>query len=650
MAKRISGPGQILRRSVYLLALAGLVGASCITAAASGNSGKGRVVTFAEEAATPPNYISPMMNAEQESNANLYQFSNQLYLPLYWFGQHGQPVLNKGLSVGKPPVFSDNDSEVTVTLKHWIWSDGQPITSRDIIFWMNLLSAVSDPNAPSIGSSTAPGPGWFSAVPGGFPQNVVSYKATGTYSIDFKLNASYNPTWFLYNELSQVYPLPQQTWDKLSSSGAVGDYDLSAETRTAQPGTSPTSYLPATAGTGSSGALGVAAFVNAQAESLSTYDTNPLWKVVDGPFKLVQFTSEGYVKMVPNPSYSGSPKPTISAFEEEPYTTDTAEFDALRAGELSIGYIPPQDMSQRGSLEKSKGYKFSPWYEFQTWYGAYNFTNPKTGPMLSQLYFRQSVQSLLNQTQDIKDFDAGIGTVNNGPVPTYPPNNPDESKLEAKGKVYPYSPSRAVSLLKSHGWKVEPGGTSYCAKPGRGKGECGAGVKAHQAANLNMLYVSGSTEETEQMEALQSALRQHAGIDLSLKQAPFSQVIGTMDDNCTYKTPCTDWDLANWNFGWSYSPDYFPTGESIFACGAASNGGDYCNSTNDHNIALTNTASSKTAEHKDLVAYQDFLAKNLPVFWLPNIPFQFTMYKSDLKGVVPQDVFDIVYPQLYRYK
>jgi peptide/nickel transport system substrate-binding protein len=125
--------------------------------------------------------------------------------------------------------------------------------------------------------------------------------------------------------------LPQQSWDLLSSSGTVGNYDASAETRSPVPNTSPVQHVPTNPGTASTGALGVAQFLNTQSQDLSTYATNPLWQVVNGPFKLSQFTTGGFVNMVPNKNYSGSPKPTISAFEELPYTSDTAEFDQLRS-------------------------------------------------------------------------------------------------------------------------------------------------------------------------------------------------------------------------------------------------------------------------------------------------------------------------------
>ena len=607
----------------------------------------GGIVTFAEGAGTPPTYISPLMSAQHESNANLYQFSNFMYLPLYWFGGAGQPVLNKALSVALPPVFSNNDQVATITLKHWVWSNGQPITARDVIMWMNLLSAVTDPNAPAVGSSSNPGPGWFASVPGGFPENVVSYTQTGTYSMKFTFNASYNPTWVLFNELSQVYPLPQAAWDQLSSGGAQGNYDTSAEARTTISGTTPASYIPVNPGTATSGALGVAAYINNRASNISTYATSPFWKTIDGPFTLSRFTTDGFAKFVPNKAYSGSPKPKLAAFELLPFTSNAAEFNALRSGSVTIGYLPPEDYGQRTSIEKQQHYTLNPWYLFGFNYMGLNFTSPTVGPVFRQLYFRQAMQDLLNQKQYIKQFNVGIGNPTNGPVPTYPPGNPDESALEAHGQVYPYNPTKAVSLLKSHGWTVAPGGISSCTTPGTGAGECGSGITAGQQANFTMILATGSQVATNEMSAFQSTLKSKAGIGMTVTQEPFAQVIGTMDNGCTYTTPCSNWDMANWIGGWSYDPDFFPTGEEIFQTGAGSNVGDYSNPTNDANILATTTAPNASAEHAALVKYQNFLAINLPGLYQPAVPQQFTMFKSNLKGFLPQDVYDILYPQDY---
>jgi peptide/nickel transport system substrate-binding protein len=637
-------------RPITLFIATGLLLSACGAATSPSAPHSGGTVTFAEGPGLTPNYILPLESGSYFGINNGAQFSQMMYLPLYWFGDKGEPVLNETLSVARPPVFSDNNTVATIDLKHWRWSDGAPITARDVIFWLNLLSAVTDPAAPTIGSSSAPGPGWGAEVPGGFPTNVVSYAQTGTYSLVLHLNASYNPTWYTYNELSQIYPMPQQSWDRLSASGPVGNYDASAQPRTlatASDGLPANSYVPSNPGSATGGALGVAQFLNLQSQDLGTYQTNPLWQVVDGPFKLSQFSNSGFVKLVPNRAYSGSPKPVISAFEELPFTSDTAEFDALHSGQLTIGYLPIEDLSQRSALEK-QGYSYNTWFDSEDFFLNFNFTNPTTGPILDQLYFRQAFQSLINQPQYIKDFMGGIGTINNGPVPSYPPNNPNESPLEAHGQVYPYDPARAVSLLKAHGWAVRPGGVSYCASPGSASDECGPGVKQGAKAAFSVLYPSGSIETSNEMEAMASTMASHAGIQLRLEQQTESTLIGSLFNGCTPSTPCSSWSIGTYE-GWTYSPDYLPTGGELFATGSGSNAGDYSNPVNDANIEATHTAPTAKAEYAALFKYEDFLARQLPVAWMPNGPQQLTMYRSTLHGLVPQGVFVELYPQLYYF-
>jgi peptide/nickel transport system substrate-binding protein len=348
---------------------------------------------------------------------------------------------------------------------------------------------------------------------------------------------------------------------------------------------------------------------------------------------------------VPNAKYSGPDKPKVSVFEEIPFTSDTAEFNELRAGDLTIGYVPTQDLGQKGYME-SHGYKFAPWNQFGIVYFAYNFTDPTTGPIFKQLYFRQAFQSLVNQPEYLKKFLGGYGTITNGPVPTYPTGNADLTKLESSGQVYPYDPSKAVALLKDHGWTVKAGGTTTCTKPGTGTGECGAGIAAGAALSFRLLYASGSVPLTDEMEALKSTEAQEAGIQIALSTAPFGQVIATtFGGGCSSTSPCSGWDLGNWGGGWVYSPDYFPTGEELFETGASSNPGYYSSPEANKLIATTNTDATVSGEIKALDTYENYLAKQLPVVWMPSMPYQLTMYKKSLKGLVPQGVFDEIYPE-----
>lgn len=622
--------------------------AGCASAAPPGAVQARKVVTWAEGAGAPPTYIFPLESGAEESQQNSYWFSNQFFLPLYWYGIGTKPTINYGLSLAYPPLFSNDNTRVTIRLKHWRWSTGAPVTARDVIFWLNLLSAVTDPRAPVIGSSSAPGPGWGTFVPGAIPENIVSYKADGEYSVVLSLNGSYNPTWYTYNELSQIIPLPVASWDKLTASGVVGNYDLSAGRRVAVPGTTPAQYITTDPGTSTSGALGVAQFLNLQSQDLGTYSTNPLWQVVDGPFRLAQFTTSGFVKMVPNRDYSGSPKPKIAAFEEEPFTSDTAEYTALRSGSLTVGYVPPADIGTIPSLEHSKGLAIAPWQEFGIQYMAYNFTNPTVGPLFRQLYFRQAFQSLVNQRQFVKVFDHGYGTVENGIAPTYPPHNQFESPLLAKGQLYPYDPKKAVSLLRSHGWQVEPGGQSFCAKAGTGSDQCGAGVRGGQRLSFQLLIASGNTAAANEMTALQSTLSSTAGVQIAIKQEAFSQVIATAFGGCTVATPCSTWQLGDWLGGWSFAPDFLPTGGELFATSSGSNVGDYSNAINDRNIVATHTAPTTASELTSLYTYENYLSGQLPVALFPQTPFSITAYRSGLRGAqAAQDVYGVLAPQFY---
>ena len=83
------------------LALAGLGTMAAVLLSACGGSiftattaAKHKVVvTWAEPVGSTPDYIFPMEDPALESNANLYQLDNQLYLPLYWFGDDRQPCI-----------------------------------------------------------------------------------------------------------------------------------------------------------------------------------------------------------------------------------------------------------------------------------------------------------------------------------------------------------------------------------------------------------------------------------------------------------------------------------------------------------------------------------------------------------------------------
>ena len=130
----------------------------------SGSRVSGGTVYFTEGSDATPNYIFPMYSPQVCSTTNFNQLMAMLYRPLYWYGNDYRPTVDYNYSVGQSPRFSDGDRTVTITLNPYKWSDGETVTSRDLVFWMNVLKAD-------------PATEWCGYVPGYFPDNVVSYTA-----------------------------------------------------------------------------------------------------------------------------------------------------------------------------------------------------------------------------------------------------------------------------------------------------------------------------------------------------------------------------------------------------------------------------------------------------------------------------------------
>jgi peptide/nickel transport system substrate-binding protein len=594
------------------LAIAGaasIVLAACSPGRAPAAAGRGIPVQggtayFAEQPLAPPTYIFPLVSGEYFTTANTSDLQTLLYLPLYWYGDKGNPSIDYPLSIGDPPVYSDGNRVVTITLKHYVWSDGETVSARDVGFWINLLKANKAD--------------WANYVPGGFPDNVVSWTALGPATIRLRLNGSYNPFWFTYNELSQITPLPI-AWDRTA---------LSA--RAPSPGAA---NLPDTT---TAGARAVYSFLNGQATKVASYASSPLWSVVDGPWKLAGLTSEGMVTFVPNRGFSGPDKPRLAKFVELPFTSAEAEFSVLRAGpsaggpgssaqQISVGYVPDNDLPQQPSLT-AQGYQLVRDYPFGFDYFEPNFNNPKVGPILRQLYFRQAFQHLVDQTGWIHAYYDGLGVPTYSPVPASPANPYADSR--ASVNPYPFSVPAARSLLAAHGWKIVPGGVTTCARPGSAANECGAGVKAGQPLEFTLMYPSGLPYTDNSMADLQSVARQ-VGIEISLDQVTQSTIASTIEP-CSPSSPACSWEIGQYGTAWLFEPDHYPTGDEIFQTGALGNVNNYSDPAIDNLITATTTTTASGARAA-LNAYADQVRLQLPDFWQPS-PGTLITVQSNLHG------------------
>lgn len=615
---------------------AGLVMAACATTTPSaatkiptgGTKVTGGVVTFAEPPSATPNWIFPFETAQYDTVNNVSQFQYMMYRPLYMFGspQSTSPTLDTDLSLADVPSYNSSDTSATISMKNYMWSNGEPVNATDVLFFMNMLHAEKA--------------NWYSYVPGLFPDNVTNVTVdSAADTITFTFNRSYNPTWFTDNEMAQITPFPQ-AWDVTALGKAAGSGGCS----TGAYGASSTD----------SACTAVYNFLNAQAmANPSSIPSSSIWSVVDGPWKLSYFDSSGDVTMVPNASYSGPQKATISEFKEVPFTTDTAEFDALVGGAVTIGYLPPQNITAAttnalvpgpNNSRVSSSYYLDPWVLFGYNYFTLKMTsigdNGAAGAVFSQLYIRQALQHLVDQTAFISKILKGYGVPTYGPVPVLPAN-PYVDSFEQSNPL-PYSATDAKNLLTSHGWKVVPGGTDTCVKPGTASDECGAGIPANTPLNFTFYVASGTTWITEVADAETSAW-DSIGIHVSLVFQTFDTVVSAYAPPCSSSAPCTE-EMGWWGGGWEYSPDFEPTGELLFATGAANNSANWNDAQTNSLIAQTNDSSVS------LDNYENYVATELPgVIWQPNADYSVVEFKNTLRGAAPLDPFAVLFPEYFYY-
>jgi len=568
------------------------------TNASNGPPTRGGSATFAEVPGDQPDYIFPIDPAVDQTVANSSDFQALMWRPLIWEGNGQSTGIDHTKSLVSSVKYSDGSKRVTVTLKPFKWSDGTPVTSRDVEFDFNLLKA----NKKS----------WAMYTPGDMPDNVTAFKIVSTHTFQLTLDAAYSHLWFTNNQLSALIPLPQHAWDKTSASGKVGNYDTST-----------------------AGARKVFSFLSHQGGHLPTLASNPLWKVVDGPWTLSAYTTGGRATFVPNKHYSGSDKPHLSQFVELPFTTDTAEFNVLRAGgQIDVGYLPTQDSKESRVLE-SVGYTLKPWIISSIWYMIPNLTNPKVGKVLSQLYIRQAIEHVVPQKSIIANILQGYGYPEYGPVPLKPTSNlvsPQERK-----PFYPFSISDAESLLRSHGWKVNPNGTDVCAKGGAGSGHCGAGVPSGFKLALNLLYSTGNQGLTLETEDVKSEAAK-AGITLNLQGGPVNSVFA---QTAPCPTSC-NWQLGE--YGSLTYPSGLPTGSGLWTKGGGLNAGSWNDPTTQRLINATLHDSSLQTFYR----YENYIAKQLPWIWLANVDGSLAEVNSKLHGF-SENVYYALTPEDWYY-
>jgi peptide/nickel transport system substrate-binding protein len=587
---------KLLAFSSVLVAGVGLLAACSGSSTSSGGTPQeGGTATFAESPGTQPEWIFPMVDAAHNSGYATGDFEQLMYRELYWYGDSsGSTGVNPTKSLADPPIYSDNNSKVVINLKPYKWSNGEDVNAKDVVFWMNMVS-VEKAN-------------WYAYVPNEFPDNVKTATATGPQQVTLQLTGSYSPTWFTGDELAQIAPMPM-AWDKTSDAAAAGSGGCTED---------------------KSKCDAVYKYLFAKSKDESTYGKDPLWQIVDGPWQLASFNADGNITYDPNPKYSGPDKPHLAHYKMQPFTSTTAEFNALQSGKtVDVGSIQGTQLPKKTAGEAtpktnplSANYDLVPAYGWGWSTSLLNMDNPAAGPVFKQLYFRQAMQQTLDQKTDVDVAFLGYGAPTTGPVPVNPDNEYVTAAERGDGP-YPFDIAKAKSLLTGHGWSLQ-NGVMVCTGPGTADNQCGDGVTAGSKLEFTFQYSTGNPAYGRIMQQWKTDAA-GAGIVFDMKGQEFNQLTNDIS-GCHGSGPACNWQIGFFGYQ-QYSA--VPTGDQLLLPGSVGNIGNYNDPKLNSLIDATLHSDSKSA----FADYEDYAVKTLP--GQINMPLRTYMevVAKNLKGV-----------------
>ena len=566
-------------------------GATTATAHQGGGGGRvrGGVASYALPVGDNFSWMLPLQNEVNYENYDS-NIESGMWRPLYFAGGAGTTGINKGVSLAYPPVFSANDTVVTVDLKRgYRWSDGAAVTTSDVRFFFELEAAGAKSGR------------YAPYIPGRMPDDISRISDLGQYRFRLYLKHSYNPVWFTGNQLTWIYPLPRQAWDKTCLSCRVGN----------------DAATPA-------GARAVYTFLYDQSSDLSTYATNPLWQVVDGPWRIKAYNpTTYYAAFVANRRFAGPQKPYLSGYDVYSFASDAAELDAVRSGVVDFGYLSPGELRLTATLERA-GYRVKPWRVFYSNMAEFGYTGPDRA-LVAQLYLRQALQHLVDEMLYLSATLHGHGLLDYGAAPDYPGSSYVSPAL--RHDPYPYSIAAARRLLAAHGWVGSAGGVDRCERPGVASNDCGAGITRNRPLQLRFMYSTGVESLLQQVEAFATAAAS-AGIGVTLAgetQTTMFSVAGVCPPG-----PC-DYGLALYTAQEDFGQYVIvPTAGVEFAKGNYWGGG-YDSTTEQHLLNLAYDRPGLSYLYK----VQDYQQQQVAGLWWPVADYEIVVAKGNLAGWYP---------------
>jgi len=558
-----------------------VLGSGLVLALGSGDVGAsvGGTITYAEAPGASPDWIFPYTGYQDFSASNLNQFQELMYRPLYFFGLGATTSFVPSLSLADPPILSKNRKVITIDLKGWRFADGQTVDATSVMFFLNLYQA--DPT--NYGAYT----------PGvGIPDQVATASGSGL-SVVIRMKDAVNPTWFLYNYLSEITPLPN-SWDvtaaHVAGRCATGAYGVASTQASCK---------------------AVEAYLDKMAATPSTF-ASAFWQGGDdGPWRLSNLDAKGDATFVANPAYSGPQRAQVHVVREIAYTSESAEKADLLSGKLDVGYLDVSDLTSPAPKPGVAGANLAPLnskyrlsvvapYAVDFAQINYSTSNPLQA-VFEQLYFRQALQESFNQPSVLRSVDQNYGVLGFSPLPTDAP--PNFAKVPTN--PYAFNATAAKALLSDHGW-TETAGVMTCTSPGDAANECGANVAAGTVLSFSLMYVTGDPAVDDTVDAMVSDWAA-IGVDATATANTFNN----LDSSCTVGSG-TSWSICWSGAPWTYAPNLYPSGEQIFLSGASSNWGGY------DSPQMNALITADTSGAASLSGYEQYAADQVPVLYMPS--------------------------------
>ena len=312
-----------------------------------------------------------------------------LYPNLLWINRFSQIDWSRSMASS---VTTTDNTNFLITMRPRHWSDGVPVTAGDVAYSFALDKAI--------------GPTWVGYGLGGLPGIIKNVEVLSPTQLVITTTHPVNPTWFIYNGISGLAPLPEHVWKK---------YTL---------------------------------------DQIFQLQSSPdFFSVVDGPLKIQKLDVGLDAVFVPNPTWEGS-KMHFSRLVFTFLQGDGAAVQGVESGNMDAGELPTDLFAAVKDLH-GVHVEILPQETYQNVIYI-NFRDPKVA-FFNDVRVRQAMIDSIDQDAIVKNLEHGAGDQAYGPVPHTFLNF---LTPEMKKGIYPvgYDLAKAKKLLEDAGYKPGPDG------------------------------------------------------------------------------------------------------------------------------------------------------------------------------------------------